>query len=161
MHKFNGLDEEKNIKALPERDRAEKHAYRNSEGFLYIPCDWIRGSIINSFVSRAGSKEKTKKKLEVSPRITVTPSEMSINQTQYTIDKRGVPSGPLRGAVRDMCIRPLIEQWETTGQIVTTLGTDTKDMKTMLEIAGEDVGIGSNRVNGYGRFTVNSFKLVT
>ena len=161
MHKFNGLVQEKEIKALPEREQAEKHAYRDENDVLYIPSDWVRGALINSFVSRAGNKEKMKTKTKVAPRLTVLPAIISINKKEYVVDKRSVPSGGARGGVRDMCYRPMISSWSATGRISSTLDTDERDMKTMLEIAGEDVGIGSNRINGFGRFMVTQFKKVT
>jgi len=159
MHKFNGQDEEKRNKELPDQEQAEKHAYRGDDGLLYIPCEWVRESLINAFVSRAGNKEKTKTKMEVASRVMVEPMELSLGVSEYKIDKRSAPAGNMgRGGTRDMFIKPRIKNWKARGILVTTLDREEKDLKTMLTIAGRDVGIGSNRVHGFGRFTVTSFK---
>lgn len=161
MHHFNGLTEEKEIKNLPKREQAEKHAYRDNGGVLYIPAEWIRGSLINAFVSRAGNKEGKKTKEKVSPRIMITPPEITLSKEEYDIDIRPVSSGVGKSTTRDMCIRPIISDWSAEGNIITTLEHNEKDMKSMMEVAGIDIGIGSNRINGFGRFMVTEFKRVT
>lgn len=159
MHNFNGQDEEKRIKELPDREQAEKHAYRGDDGLLYIPCNYLMGSLINAFVSRAGNKEKTKTKMEVASRIMVEPMELSLGISEYKMYKRSVPFGNMsRGGGREMVITPRIENWKAKGILVTTLDREEKDLKTMFTIAGMDVGIGGDRVHGFGRFTVTSFK---
>jgi len=160
-HLFNGLKEEKEIKELPIREQVEKHVYRGDDDVIYAPATWIRGALINAFVSRAGAKKGKSKKEEVAPRITVLPEQLPFTPQEYSIDKRSIPSGIGKNTVRDMCYRPRFDNWSIKGSIVTSMDIPEKDMKAMLEVAGDDIGIGSNRINGFGRFTVTSFKRVT
>ena len=160
-HRFNGLKEEKESKELPIREQIEKRIYRNDDGVIYAPAEWVRGAMITAFVSRAGAKGGKAKKLEVSPRIMVTPPKLPFSQQEYTIDQRSVPSGAGKLTVRDICYRPHFKDWKITGRITTTLDATEKSMREMFEVAGVDVGIGSNRINGFGRFMVTSFKKLT
>jgi len=159
MHKFNGLTEEKQIKQLADSEQAEKHAYRNADGHLSVPASCIRGSIINAFINNAGNKEKTNTKLRVSPRVQIAPFYLDTGLIDFAVDKRSVPAGSMsRGGTRDMCVRPLIETWAVKGVLQTTLRESDDDIRRMFEVAGVDVGVGSNRINGYGRYAVTTFE---
>jgi hypothetical protein len=158
QHNFNGLDEEKKIKSLPEKDQAEKHCYRNPQTKnIAIPNVWIRGSLIGAYIIRAGFKQKTAEKLRVSPRLQIEPMYLDTGQKNYQIDRRSAPSGGRTGGVRDISIRPLIKSCKVKGTLVTTLPESADDIRKMLEFAGSEIGIGSNRVNGFGRFKVTKF----
>lgn len=161
MHKFNGLAEEKRIREFSDSEQAEKHAYRHQNGNLAIPSEWVRGCIINNFIDKAGSKQKTSTKKKVAPRIRVEPRRIDLGLKDYEVDVRSVPSGGLRGGVRDMCVRPLIEEWGAEFILLSQLDYSQADIKRNVEIAGIDVGIGSNRINGYGRFMLESFEEIT
>jgi len=163
MHKFNGLDEEKRIKELPNEEQARKHAYITTNDILYIPNEWIRYAIIDTYIRRAGTKEKTREKLRVSPAIRVQPAEIKLNTKTYIIDIRSAPSGSMsRGGVRDFCVRPKIQiGWKAKFQIYTGLNETQRDITSILTEIGERYGIGSNRINGYGRFKVTSITEVT
>ena len=159
MHKFNGQDEEKKTKTLPDKEQAEKHAYRLSSGNLAVPAEWIRGCIINGYINRAGLKQKTETKKRVSPRIVVQPSLIDLHMKEYEINKRSVSSGGIAKGTRDFCVRPLIpDGWKIELTIQTELDDSDADFKRNLELAGIDIGIGSNRMNGYGRFEVTGFE---
>ena len=159
-HKFNGIDEEKKTKELPKEEQAEAHAYRCSNGNLAVPCEWIRGCLINLFILRAGNKEKTRTKIRVSPRIRIEPPLLDLGINEYEIDVRSAPSGNLsRGGTRDICVRPRIDSpWKIRGVLCSSL-EENREMRKYLEDAGENIGIGSNRINGYGRFKVTSFEV--
>lgn len=158
MHKFNGLAEEKRIKEFADSEQAEKHAYRHTNGNLAIPAEWVRGCIINNFIDKAGAKMKTSTKKKVAPRIRVEPYMIDLGITDYEVDIRSVPSGGARGGVRAMCVRPIIETWEAGFTLLSQLDYSKADIRRNIEVAGIDVGIGSNRVNGYGRFSLESFE---
>ena len=155
-HKFNGLAEEKRIKEMPEAEQAEKHAYRHPNGNLAIPCEWFRGCIVNNFIDKAGAKTKTSTKNEVAPRLRVEPALIDLGIKDYEIDIRSVPSGGRSGGIRDFCVRPRIGEWEAEFTLVSLLKHPVNDIKRSVEVAGVDIGIGSNRVNGFGRFEVVS-----
>lgn len=158
QHKFNGLDEEKRIKELSNEEQAKKHLYMSEDGILYFPSEWMRYAIIDTYIRRAGNKQKTAEKLRVSPAIRIFPAEISLGTKDYIIDVRSVPCGNMsRGGVRDFCVRPKIPiGWKAKFIIQSGLNDDLSDVKDILEEIGERFGIGSNRVNGYGRFKVTS-----
>lgn len=160
MHKFNGLDEEKRIKEMPNSEQAEKHAYRASTGNLAIPCEWFRGCIINNFIDKGGAKRKTATKNEVAPRIRVEPKLIDLGVSEYEIDVRSIPSTGSRTSIRDMCVRPMIPEWEAEFTLLSELKHSDEDVRRNLEVAGIDIGVGSNRINGYGRFEVVEFERV-
>jgi len=156
MHKFNGIEEEKAVKQKADKEQAEFHAYRlSNDGNLYIPAEWFKGCLREYLVSQSAPKEKTKTKLEVAPRIQIQPSMIDLGIEEYDIDKRSVPSGNMsRGGVRDFCVRPLLKNWKAKFTLITTLDKSMEQLKKDVENSGIDVGIGSNRINGYWRFKI-------
>jgi hypothetical protein len=48
----------------------------------------------------------------------------------------------------------MIEEWKADFVLVTTLDKTLAQWKADIEGAGIDTGIGSNRINGYGRFKI-------
>jgi hypothetical protein len=158
MHKFNGIEEEKQLKQKSDAEQAEAHAYRLPNGNLGIPCEWIRGCLIDYYILNAPPKKKSETRLQVAPRIRVEPYMLDLGIKNYIIDKRSVPSGNIsRGGVRDFCVRPRIDQWRTDGMLITTLEKTVQEIRRDFEQAGLEIGIGSNRVNGFGRFKVVMF----
>jgi len=161
MHRFNGQDEEKKLRERSTTEQAEKHAYRLTNGNLGLPSNWIYGSLLNAFVALAGRKEKTATKMETGSRIRVEPFMLDLGVKDYEIDIASAPAGNMsRGGTRDEFVKPVIKAWKVKGIIQTTLGKSLEDMKSYLEYAGTDVGIGSDRPHGYGRFKVISFKQI-
>jgi hypothetical protein len=75
--KFNGKEEEKRIKTLPDPERAEYHCYRmvegNRESNLAIPGAWFSGCLIEHLINTAPPKMKKKTSQEVSSMISVHP----------------------------------------------------------------------------------------
>jgi hypothetical protein len=158
MHKFNGIEEEKQLKQKSDAERAEAHAYRLPNGNLAIPCEWIRGCLRDYYILTAPPKKKNETRLQVAPRIRVEPRMLDLNIKNYEIDKCSVPSGNIsRGGIRDFCVRPRIDRWQVEGFLVTTLEKSVEELKNDFEQAGVEIGIGSNRVNGFGRFRVLDF----
>jgi len=158
MHKFNGQRKAKELKNLTEEEQAEAHAYRTEDGFLAAPAAWFKGCIVNEYIRRV-SKGKMEKRNEITPAIRIEPWMLSLGIKDYKVDVRSVPSGSgYRGGCRDFCVRPLIEKWKCSGMIITSL--DASELKDVFEKAGQYVGVGSNRPNGYGRFKVTKFKVI-
>lgn len=157
MHKFNGQEEERRLKELPHKEQAEYHAYRHENGNLAIPGEWLRRCVIDAFMEKAPKKDKQATKKRVSPRIRIDPILLDLGFKDYELDVRGIPVGNMsRGGSRDICVRPLIRKWIATGTLISGLD-ESREMQKWLEYAGEEIGIGSNRINGYGRFKVTSF----
>jgi hypothetical protein len=61
------------------------------------------------------------------------------------------------GGKRVMRVRPQFFPWSLTldGLFVEDAGLNPDDFKRIAELAGVVEGIGDNRVNGYGRFTIS------
>ena len=161
MHNYIGIPESKAAKEKPDQNQAEAFVYRDKQGSLAIPVRNMRSCIIEGFVNSAGSKLKTKTKMNVSPRIKVIGGDedimnIKISTQAYSIDKQSVPSGGRTGGIRDWCVRPRIDEWEAEFILEESLDLAKKDLKYKLDFAGSDVGVLSNRPNGYGRFVVVS-----
>lgn len=161
-HKFCGIEESKAIKELPESEQAEKVAYRDKDGKLAIPIANMRACIIEAFYDTAGKGQKTKTLKNAAPRIRITaagddPFNLTLSTQEYKIDKRSYSAGRKSGGIRDFVIRPIINEWETAFILSSTVDISDDDLKYKIEFAGSDVGVCSNRVNGYGRFEVVSF----
>ncbi len=156
QHKFNGQEEEKKIKKLSDKERAEKHAYRMENGELYVPGVWLSQALKNAYVAMAPSKQKTAYKRYIAARLTVLPLEISLGRKSYKIDKRDVPSQMGKRACRDFTVRPRIENWEITFRVNTTLNEE--ELRKIIEFAGTDIGIGAGRPLGFGRFKLMKLK---
>jgi hypothetical protein len=158
-HKFNGQDEEKALKQRSDQEQAEAHVYRLPNNHLGVPNEWVKGCLRDYLISVAGSKKKLETKAKVSPRIAVEPTMLDLEQEEYEVDRRAVPSGAKTGGTRDFCVRPKINTpWKTEGILVTSLDKTKQQLEKDLTQAGVEVGMGSNRINGYGRFKVTKFE---
>ena len=88
------------------------------------------------------------------------PKFIDLGFTDYVIDERSVPSGGSYRGIRDMCVRPCIDEWNAEFTLLSQLDFSDKDIKRNVEVAGIDIGIGSNRINGFGRFELSGFSEV-
>jgi len=155
-HKFNGQEEEKKLKKLPDKEQAEAHLYKNAEGKAYVPAIWISQALKNAYIEMAPKGQKTSYARYISARLTVYPLEIILPVQKYVIDKRSAPSQIGKKACRDFCVRPRFDEWDLTFKVRTTLSL--REFKKILEFAGTDLGIGSGRKLGFGRFSVVEVK---
>lgn len=156
MHKF--THEVKSSKKKTNYDpieEAEKGAYRNQDGQLYIPSEWFEGTLTNQAKEFKQGKKSYKDKIKSC--IMIEPSEIILNEQSYEIDAR-------RAVVQRAAIirwRPVFKKWSCT----FTIKNIDPDMisstliKEMLETAGKYVGVGDYRPK-FGRFTVTNFKVI-
>ena len=162
-HKFGGIGESKALKELPDSEQAERVTYRDKNGLLAIPVTNMRACIIEAFYDTAGKSQKTATKKKVAPRIRVLstdddPLNLTLSTQEYEIDKRSFSAGGRSGGIRDFVVRPIIREWKTSFTLASTVDISDADLEYTLGFAGSDVGVCSNRINGYGRFEVTSFK---
>jgi hypothetical protein len=161
--KFNGKEEEKRIKTLPDAERAEYHCYRmiegNRESNLAIPAAWISGCLIKYLVNTAPPKMKKKTEYEVASAIQVQPVMIDLGINVYVIDRRAVPVYK-NGMIVDMdfVVRPRIDVYKAEFLLITTLDKTMEEFKRIIEEAGRFQGIGSDRKHGYGRFKLTLFE---
>jgi hypothetical protein len=143
--------------------RAEYHAYINSKGKCYIPSEHIRGSMINAggyVKSKVGNKAKSMKNI-VAAMFFISPEEILIGE-DFVIDKRSAVNRNIKARV--ISIRPKWEKWKASFVLSVDNDTITKEtIVTIIEYAGQYVGIGSFRptANGYfGRYKLNSIEKI-
>jgi hypothetical protein len=158
MHKFNGLKMEADLKEKTIEEQAEAHGYRCPNGNVAIPAIWIYGSITEAFYELSGTGSKAKTQKMVSSRIQVFPPMIDIGTDKYEIDVASAPAGGTRGGVRDFFVKPRIDGAKISGLIKTTLSPD--DVKEKFVYAGEEIGMGSDRKHGYGRYKITKWNTV-
>ena len=155
---FVGQEETRALKALPDKERAEALTYKDDKGRYGMPNTHVRGSVVEEMVNRAPKNMKKTTKERVSPRIVVEPSFLVLSPQKYVINRRGIKVEQGGKVSMDFVVQPEFRGWSVKGLLKTTLDDD---MRKWLELAGMEVGVGTNRINGYGRFKVASFKRVT
>lgn len=138
--------------------RAEYHCYRNSDGNCYIPSDQLRGSFINAgsaVKAKVGGRSKSMKTI-VAAMFMVTPEQILLPDYD-AIDKR---SGVNRNVkARIITIRPKWTNWEAEFILDVGEKSTTIDMvRSIIEYAGNYVGIGSFRPTNNGMF--GRYKLI-
>jgi len=163
MHRFIGMEESKAAKEKPYEQQAEAFAYRNKHGELAIPAGNMRACIVQAFYDSAGRGRKTADKNEAAARINVYSDyedrmNLTLEPQEYEIDKRSAFSGSKNRGIRDWCIRPIMEEWSTVFILDERLGLPEDELLYKLQFAGTDVGVLSNRPNGFGRFKVTSLE---
>lgn len=160
MHRYVG-DGATDTHRLPIEEQAERGAYRDSEGFLFIPSTWLYQSMVN-----AGRYSKGKRGSSLmhaaAGSIMVTPEEIPLGTKSYEIDSRSAVNKQMRQASRIMVYRPRLDDWS----IVFTVLYDSEvltheQVRKILDDAGSRVGIGSFRPANkgpFGRFQVTGWE---
>jgi len=143
--------------------RAEFHMFRDEKGIPFIPAEHLEGSMINAgafLKSKVGNSRKSMKNI-VAAMFSVYPMQIPLPET-WIIDKRSAVNKNVKARI--IAIRPKWEKWEAEFELHVDNDTITdQTAKEVLEYAGQYCGIGSFRPtnNGkFGRFIVNSFKLI-
>lgn len=132
--------------------RAEFACYRNEQGKCYLPADHLRGAFINagSYVkAKVGGRSKSMKVI-VAAMFTVLPEQIIIPDYN-AIDKRSAVNRNVKARI--IRIRPKWNDWQVTftlqiGENSITIET----IKSIIEHAGNYVGIGSFRPTSNGMF---------
>jgi len=160
-NKYVGNDEEKALKERTANEEAEAHANRLPNGNLAIPNSHVCGCLRDFLISHAGDKKKKITEEYVRPRLRVEPLVLDTGLKDYTVDSRLVivkKNGRVAAITR--CARPLILECELSGFLVTTLDKSLEELRKDLDSALKEVGMGSDRIEGYGRGEVTSFTQV-
>lgn len=138
--------------------RAEFHCYRNANGKNYIPSDQIRGALINagSYVkAKVGGRSKSMKQI-VAAMFMVYPEQIVLPDYDV-IDKRSGVNHKVKARI--ITIRPRWNDWEAEFTLeISERSITTETVKTILQYAGDYVGIGSFRPTNNGMF--GRFELV-
>ena len=156
--RFNGQEREKELKQRPHAEQAEAHAYRCGNGNVAVPAMWIYHGVLDAYYQMAG-KTKTQAQTFAASRIQVQPALLDTGQPGYEIDVASAPAGStFRGGTRDTFVKPRIDSARVGGVLVTSL--PAKEVRERLEFVGENIGIGSDRKHGYGRFKITDWRVV-
>lgn len=151
------IHENKNA-SIEDAKRAEFACYRHENGKCFIPADQLRGAFINagSYVkAKVGGRSKSMKVI-VAAMFTVLPEQIFVPDYD-TIDKRSAVNKHVKARI--IKIRPKWNNWEIN--FILQVGENSitiETIKSIIEYAGNYVGIGSFRPTNNGMF--GRFELV-
>lgn len=156
-------DECKRIIGLPDREQAEYRCYRNEEtGNIAVYNSWIKGCIREYYTRTAPNKMKGSYYNEISPSISILPMYINLGIKDYDIRKVPImikKNGKV--ATIEEPAQPIVKSpWNCEFLLDFTLDKPREEVERLVNLAGKYIGIGSNIINGYGRFEVTSFERV-
>lgn len=136
---------------------AEKAAYRDDNGQLYVPARCIKACLINA-ASWFKFGKKSAKPI-IAGCTSIDPARVSLGTKTYDIDRRPV----VVQRSRIMRARPLLRKWKLKFNIVYNekMIGETGIILKILEEAGQRIGLLDNRPQRYGEngtFKVTKFK---
>ncbi len=128
------------------KEYAEKVAYRDKKGILYIPSRCLKACIINaSSWYKFGRKSA---KPIIAGCVRIEPYEISLNTKKYVIDLRPV----VIQRARIIRARPRLDDWKLKFKLIYNekMIQNTNLLKEILEEAGQRIGLLDNRPQRYG-----------
>ena len=156
-----GKEEGKRIIGLPDNEQAEYRVYRTNgrNSNIAIFNAWLKGCIRDYYTRTAPSKKKTEYYNDISPSISISPMYIDLGVNSYNIRKVPIMIKQ-KGKVANIeePAQPILNTpWKAKFNLECTLNKPKEEINRLVELAGKYVGIGSNIINGYGRFKVTSF----
>jgi len=143
------------------RGQAEKKAYIDTDGTLYVPGTCIFAMLINAGIFHKVGKNKltTMKSSLVPAGLIVEDLICSLNTKKWEVDSRSIVNPSTRG--RSICHRPRVEDWS----LMFTVDVDEsmfneKLVRALVDDAGKKIGLldFSPRHRGpFGRFVVKKW----
>jgi hypothetical protein len=140
---------------------AEAAAYRNEDGYLYVPARCIKAAIIGASswykVGKSAMKPIVASCTRIEPEQVILIDDNGRKLKDYTIDKRSV-------VVKDSRIiraRPRLDKWKLKFEIVYNeeILPDPEVLKKIIGEAGVRFGLLDNRPQTYGEN--GTFEIVT
>jgi len=140
------------------KEEAEKVAYRNDKGKLYVPSTAIKGAMINASAYKKAGKF-TLRPL-VAGGMKIKENEIVLNKQKYDIDVRTV----VIQRSRVVKARPKVEDWKLGFTLVynENLIGSPDILKEVLVEAGERIGIldfRPQKLGEFGQFKVTKFEV--
>jgi hypothetical protein len=132
--------------------RAEYHSYRNENGQCYIPAAQFKGSFIEAgklVKAKVGNATKSMKNI-VAGMFLVGPEQITLPDYDM-VDKRSAVNQAIKARV--ISVRPKWSSWKVT--FILTVKNDTltqETIRSIVQYAGEYIGIGSYRPTKSGEF---------
>jgi len=144
------------------REQAEKTAYVDKKGFLYIPGPNMFAALIEAgkYHKSGKSKVTTQKSSMVPAGISLEEMVMSLGTKEFEVDSRSVVIPTTGGRI--MRHRARLDKWELT----FTLDVDTEMfamdfVRTLVDDAGKRIGLGDyrpDRKGPFGKFVVKKWE---
>lgn len=125
---------------------AEKVAYRNKDGELYVPSRCVKACLVNASSWYKFGKKGAKPIIAGCTRI--EPMEILLGTKDYVIDKRPV----VIQKSRIIRARPRLDNWKLKFYIIynENIIKDVGIIKMILEESGQRIGLLDNRPQRYG-----------
>ena len=145
------------------REQAEKKAYVDEKGVLYIPAMNIYASIIQGgqFI-KSGKARATNSKSSLIPAAMVLEEERcTLNTKNFEVDSRSVVIPATGGRI--MAHRPRLDEWECsfTVDLFDPDILSASDVRQIIDDAGKKVGLGDfrpARKGPFGRYVITQWK---
>jgi hypothetical protein len=145
------------------REQADRKAYKDKKGNLYIPGQNIYAALISAgrFHKVGKSKVTTQKTSLIPAGIFILDTVIPLGTKQYEIDSRSVVIPSTGGRI--MCHRPRLDEWAAKFNLdIDTEMFNEKFVRQIVDDAGKKVGIGDfrpERKGVFGRFVVKEWKV--
>lgn len=139
-------------------DDVESYVYRNKDGDVCIPGEYLRGAIVGAakFMQDPRSPRKSAADLFKAAIVSLTPlASLGVKDWDY-IDKRRVT---IQRAAITRCRPAMAEGWKATFVLQCNLPeyVDSNLLNGVIQQAGKLIGLADFRPS-YGRFLVTGFK---
>lgn len=141
-------------------DDVESYVYRDADGFICVPGEYVRGSIVNAAKYKQDPRSPRKSAMDLYKAGVLSLTQLaSVGKKQWDyLDKRRV-SVQRAGVTR---VRPaILAGWEITVQFLVNTPEYIRpaDLHETLNLAGKLIGLADFRPT-YGRFLVGSFAVM-
>ncbi len=145
-------------KQYDDEKEAENVAYRTKKGILYVPSRCLKACIVNASSWYKFGKKSAKPIVAGCTRI--EPVEIELGTKTYEIDLRPV----VIQRARILRARPRLDTWILKFTLLYNdeIINDTNILKTILNEAGQRIGLLDNRPQKYGEngcFKIKSWKV--
>ncbi len=140
------------------KERAEKLAYKDDKGILYVPAAAIKGCIIGgaSYVKFG----KFAAKPMIAGGVHIKPEKVSLGTKKYELDIRTV----VIQRARVVKARPMIENWKLNFELEydeSLIPDPLNQIKPIIEDAGKRIGLldfRPQKLGSFGRFRVTKWE---
>ncbi len=146
------------------REQAERTAYKDSKGNLFIPGPNLFRAIIDAgkFHKHGKSKVTTQKSTLVTAAMALSAIVIPLNTKAFEVDSRSVVIPATGGRI--MKHRARLDKWAMTFDLeVDTTMFSVGFARTLLDDAGKRIGLGDfrpDRKGPFGKFNVTKWKEV-
>ena len=151
---FNKIRKKLTYEEEVKRERVVKKAHINSAGKLVQPAETIRKSIELASAYFPYKGQKMHKTL-LQGNLAITPELIEHKYQDWEVDESIV-----KDTTAKLVCRPRFDKWELDFFVACPLDSvEPSTLKDILEYAGNNVGLGSRRKSGYGKFRIIKWEI--